>query len=219
MKHIFLYMLLLIAITACADNTASPTDEGISSSSGGGNCNDDLCIKLTTEEPIMVGEPVTLTITVTSEKDISDLQITLSSAPQKISIVEPDSQGWKEGNASWAVKNAQAGQSLVFTRNVLVPIKKEAYTSQYTIVVDAFTQQLGLLASTFITFYFTDEGLKVNYPGTKIPITPGPLPMTVYYDTYTPGPSPTPDNATPNPVVTEQFILISPVAITITPSP
>jgi hypothetical protein len=69
-----------------------------------------------------------------------------------------------------------------------VPIKKEAYTSQYTIVVDAFTQQLGLLASTFITFYFTDEGLKVNHPGTKIPVT---LELPPGY-TITPGPSPTP---------------------------
>jgi hypothetical protein len=84
----FLFCILFAAIlTACSGASSQGTHE----------CNkqEGVCIYIKAEEPIVVGEPATITVTVKCDKDISDLLISLS-ATGKVYFEEPDLKMWKK---------------------------------------------------------------------------------------------------------------------------
>jgi hypothetical protein len=195
MKRLLVCILLLAGLTACAGQSGPGTWRcGKSDETG------KLCIKLTVAEPITPGQPFSVMITVSSEKDIPGLEISLASDSSggKISIEEePGLPNPKEGGVRWTA-DVQANRPLTFTRKIrLSPMEGE-----YDLIdLHAFAHVLsiGMVVQDSLTIYLTREGGKVYYSETPIPITPGPLP--VY--TVTPGPSPTPlSSPTPFPIPT-----------------
>ncbi len=177
MKRLLFFALLLMSLTACGGSSA-PGEWRCDKSNETG----ELCIKLTAEEPITLGAPVTITIAVSSEKDIPGLKIFLfSDSPQKVFIEEPSLQGWSGKGVNWPV-DAQANQPLTFKRKVRLPAEE----GSYQLIVHAAYAPLGMVIIDSLDIYLTREGGKVYYSGTHIPFTEGPLP------TITPGPSSTP---------------------------
>src|SRR6266542_4953172 len=121
MKRILICVFLLAVLAACA------TPSGPS----GLRCREEekVCIKFTVAEPITLGEPVAVTITVTSEKDIAGLMVSLSSTPpgRKVSIdEEPGLPGSKEGSVGWTA-DVQANRPLTFTRKIRLPSVEGKY--------------------------------------------------------------------------------------------
>jgi len=183
MKRLLICVLLLAGLTACA----APSGSGAwrcGKSSRTGN----LCIKLTVTEPITLGQPVSVTITVNSEKDIPGLEISLGYfAPgRKVSIdEEPGLPSPKDGGVKWTA-DVQANRPLTFTRKIRLPSAEGEY-NQIDLYASVHELNIGMVVGDQVRIYLTREGWKVYYSGTPLPITPGPLP--VY--TVTPGPSPT----------------------------
>ena len=180
MKRLWICVLLLAGLTACA----APSGPGTWRCGESGDTGK-LCVKLTAEEPITLGEPVTVTITVTSEKDVPGLTVFLSSYPK--ALIE-GSEGWKEHGINWPM-DAKANQSLSFTRRVRFPAEGEFQLT-------AALSRPDLHVDDSIRIYFAPDGGKVYYSGTRVPIpgwTPGqPAPaITLPGYTVTPGPSPT----------------------------
>jgi hypothetical protein len=176
MKRLFPCILLLVGLTACAGVSAP----------GGGNCKRGVCIKVTVAEPVRMEEPVSVTISVTADKDISDLGISMLTYPPEVAVEGP--QGWETGakegqvskqGASWKM-TAKANQQAVFTRKVRFPPEE----GLYSITVGAYTPNTGYNSDT-LTIRLTRAGGTVYLSGTSVPMTPRPLP------TITPGPSPT----------------------------
>ena len=173
MKRLFACVLLLASLTACAGASAP----------GGGNCKEGVCVKVQAVEPVRFGEPVTVTVTVTSEKDIPNLGVSLYHDVDVV-VEEPQTEeknrpAWKgQSGVDWIV-NAKANQPLTFTRKVRFPPREGVFD----IVVSASTPSLRVTDSVYIRL--TRAGGKVYLSGTSVPVTSGPLP------TVTPGPSPT----------------------------
>jgi len=178
MKRLFMCVLLLAILTACA---------GVSAPGGRCSKRGEVCIKVTAVEPVRFGELVTVIITVTTDKDISELGISIFTYPVDAVVEGP--QGWEQaakdgmvykGGAGWKI-TAKANQPLTFTRKVRFPSREGVFT----IVVGAGTPTFRVEDS--VSIHLTRAGGKVYLSGTSVPITPEPLP--VY--TTTPGPSPT----------------------------
>jgi hypothetical protein len=162
MKHLLLvFTLSVLSLSACMGASAP----------GGGTCKQGVCVKIVAIEPIRYGEPVTVTITITSEKDISNLGVSLYHDVD-VMVEEPpsgekgvkDQTFWK-GGASWRV-DAKANSHLTFTRKVRFPPRE----GLFTIVANASTPSLH--AADSIDIYVTREGGKVYLSGTPLPITP-----------------------------------------------
>lgn len=170
MKRIWIYILLLVTLSACT----APSASGSFLCSKG----KELCIKLEAEGPIANDEPVNLIATVTSSQDIQDIGISLS-YPVNAVIVENGLQDqsltmkefttWNGGTG--AVTSIKAGQSLTFKWQVLLPSGEGIF--QVTASVETIQ---GIHVSNGLDIYQTHEGANIYYPGTKIPVTPGPLP-------------------------------------------
>lgn len=172
MKRLFMCVLLLAGLTACA-GASSPIQP---------NCQQGVCIKVRAIEPIRFGEPVTVTVTVTSEKDISDLKVFLSSAYD--ALIE-EAQDWKQSGVNW-VMEAKANRTFTFTRKLRFPSRE----GEFQIIAEVYKSYApSVHATDSIRIYLTREGGKVYLSGTSIPLgTPGkPIPAV----TITPGPSPT----------------------------
>jgi hypothetical protein len=175
MKRFLACVLMLVSLTACASGAS---DKGSCSKDG------EVCIKVRAEEPIQFGAPVTVTITLTSEKDITDLGVSLMTYPKSIVVQEavdqePGKVTWKnQSGVDWLV-NIKGNQPVTFTRQ----LKLSPEDGVINITAHAITP--GFRAADTIIIYLTNEGGKVYLSGTSIPVTPGPLP------TITPGPSPT----------------------------
>lgn len=86
MKKVFLIVLALMvpSLAACSPGGVSQ---------GSSNCSDGVCVTLHVVEPVHFGQPVTVLITVTSEKDRSDLGLTLYTDGIQATIDGP--QGWE----------------------------------------------------------------------------------------------------------------------------
>jgi hypothetical protein len=167
MKRFLAYVLLLLSLSACA---------GAVSDKGGCSERGEVCVKVRAQEPIRYGEPISILIDVTSEKDIDDLAISVYLYPIFIKLDEPEN--WEvetrnklvwEGGAGWETA-IKAGQSLTFTRKLYTPPGK----GLYSIIVHARTPQLDAVDSMDI--YQTNQDVKIYLSGTKIPITSEPLP-------------------------------------------
>lgn len=181
MKRLLLvFTLLALGPTACIGVSAP----------GGGRCNEGMCVKITVAEPIRFGEPVTVTITVTSEKDISNLGVSLYhdvdvvvEEPQNIEKGVKDQAFWR-GGASWGI-DAKANTPLTFTRKVHFP-PREGF---FLVVANASTPSLH--AADSIRIYITREGGKVNPTPKVLPGTPFLVPAASPPPKWTPASTPT----------------------------
>ncbi len=188
MKHILFCILLLASLSACIGASAS----------GAFRCDEkkELCIKLTAEEPIIIGEPVNVTALVTSKNDIQDIVISLSYVPARddvvISVVGIQKQAieirelttWVGGLSGFT--SIQANQPLTFTWQLLAPEWEGFYSLNASVSTSS-----GIRVTDSMRLYFTNEGGQAFYAGTQIAVTPPPPVSTIYFYTYTPGPSPT----------------------------
>lgn len=161
-------ILLLVTLAACA---GSPSMPGHNCSSGG-----EVCVELRAEVPIRWGEPFTVVTTVTSVKNISDLDLHLvaDSAEAVVFDTSEEEQGKvMEKKQNWVIwqVDMKEKQSVVFTRKITLPPREGEFRIQ------AQAYQPGYFAQDMIRIYLTKKGGEVFYSGTPIPITPGPMPF------------------------------------------
>ena len=168
MKRLWGLTILMIILTGCGKSTPPI---------GSGQCKETLCVKIEVDEPIHWGEPVAVTVIVTAKRDITDLQVSLTSYPP----ASIENQGeWVEEGTRVNV-NLAANQPLVLVHKVRLPgegifeLKAGAYAPSLPYVSDS------------VRIYLHSKKGDVYHLGTSIPVTPPPL--LVY--TVTPGPSPT----------------------------
>jgi|SRR3990172_7336621 len=175
MKRFLICALFMLLLAACADGSSLYQH----------NCSEggEVCIEVSVDESISFGEPVNVSIKVTSEKDISRLGVTLYHDAD-VEVERP--QGWEKdlqdvtiykGGASWEIA-VTASNSAIFTWKLYLPPRG----GNFRIGAQAFTPEL--FAEDMIRIYMTTEGGKVYHSGTPIPITEGPVPLFT-------GPSPT----------------------------
>ena len=199
MKRLLICAFLLTSLTACA----APSGPGAF------RCDEEekTCVKLTVDEPIKPNQPVNVKITITSEKNIPDLKVSLASYPPgKASIEEePGMLSSKGGGAAWTT-NVHAKQPITVTSKIRLPNVEQEYGKHVEIELHAGIQYGGNTITDFLTIYVTSQGSKVYYAGTPIPIpgwTPGqpapavpvtPLSTSAFTPTPTPilYPNPTP---------------------------
>lgn len=178
---LLVFTLSVLGLSACMGASAP----------GGGTCKQGICVKIAAVEPIHFGEPVTVTITVTSDKDLSNLRVSLYhdvdvvvEEPQNVEKGVKDQTFWR-GGASWGI-DAKADSPLNFARRIRFPTRE----GWFTIVANAGTPSVRTEDSIII--YITPEGGKVYLSGTPLPITPVVIPT---YTFLTPLPFPTPTRA------------------------
>jgi hypothetical protein len=170
MKKIWILVILLVSsMTACS-----------STSSDKGSCSEDgeVCIKVTAVDPVIYGNPINIRISVTSEEDISSLAVSVFTYPITIKINDPEN--WENetfnkyiwtGGAGWE-SSIKKGQALTFNRQFFLP----SDYGEMQIIVHASTPNLRAVDSLYI--YQTKDEVQIYRPGTKVPITSGPLPTT-----------------------------------------
>lgn len=141
-----------------------------------GNCRAGICVRMNLSEPVRLNEPVKVTITVESEKDEDGLTVSIGSTHRYAVVVE--------GQRNWPV-NTKGRQPIQAT--TLIRFTEEGV---FGVIGGVVTRQ-GLSVDDFVTVHVTRDGATIYPPGTKIPITPGPLP------TITRGPSPIYPRPTP----------------------
>lgn len=180
-----MFTLLALSLPACVETAALP----------GANCEEGICIKLQVAEPVRSNEPVTVTITVTTQKDIPRLGVFLHydpnvvvDGPQGWESYTKDGAVWKSG-ASWEV-GAKANLPLLFTRTLRFPQRE----GLFQIVARATTPTPGPLPSDSVTIHFTRTGGTIYPLGTTIPIIPTlpPTPTLLPYPPPTLAPTPRP---------------------------
>jgi hypothetical protein len=159
MKTFWIYVLLMISLASCA---------GASSGHEGCNISGELCIGMQLQEPIIFGDPITITITVSSTIDVSNLSIYLNSVPQ---VLTEDLSGWVNHGVYWVI-NLEADQPQTFTKHILLP-KSNGY---FQIQTSANTPQLR--AVYFFYIHQENGNSIVYYANTPIPYTQQPLPNT-----------------------------------------
>lgn len=175
-------VLVLAGLSACGEKVASDPSSF--------RCGLDVCIRVSVQEPVVVDQPVLVTIKVTSQRDIPDLTLYLGSNDplKRVSIEDVSPSGWIKGKyVDWPV-NIKAKETLTFTRKILLP----AEDGPYGIRADAFLSE-GFVVTDYLIIYVTNGSAKVYYEGTRIPITEGPEPAS------TPGPLPPPMSTTTYP--------------------
>ena len=153
MKNLWIYVLLVLSISACA-----------SEGSGFENCSNDgdVCLWMHVEEPVLFGEPNSLTITVSSSIDIDNLVVNLTSYPQ---ILIQDINSWAN-HLNWEI-DIIAGQQQTFTKNILLP-ESNGY---YLILGDAYTYTPQEFARHSFYIVQKDGTSAIYYAGTPIPRT------------------------------------------------
>lgn len=167
MKHL-VWMFLGLGLVACV-GVSAPT---------GGTCQQGVCIKVQIAEPIPFDEPVNATITVTTEKDMPRLGVSLYFGGQDIAV--EGSKGWEKGGVDWLIE-AKASNPTILTRRIKFPPQE----GTFQVIVSAMTPS-GLRVTDGVYVNVSRAGGKMYLSGSEIPITPAPLP------TVTPGPSFTP---------------------------
>lgn len=141
---------------------------------GDWQCKRGLCVKIKATEPIRWGEPITVTISTTADRDIPDLGVSVFVYPYSSVIVEGP-ENWEkgaqegavfEGGAGWRV-NIKANQPATFTRVLRLP----SLEGPFEIMGSATTKQ-GLRAVDSVRIYLTREGGEVYYANTPMPTRP-----------------------------------------------
>ncbi|CAG0935602.1 hypothetical protein TFLX_04445 [Thermoflexales bacterium] len=85
MKFSPIALIVVVALLAACTPASRP---------GGINCKTDVCVDVQLSEPIRFNEPVTVTITVETEKDETELQIGLFSSNPTIIFEGGHVPGW-----------------------------------------------------------------------------------------------------------------------------
>ncbi len=188
MKRPEICLLILVIIALCSLAACSPGGSAygrINCSPGG-----EVCITTSAVEPINFGDPVKLTIKVTSSKDISNLHVTLQS-PAEVTTDGP--QNWENylshtliqpGYAGWdfAIK---AGQTLTFNRVLHLPARE----GSFFIGAEVITVGQTLVGTDSFYIYMTHDGGKIYHSETPLPFTMYQVIVGTPFPTI--GPSPT----------------------------
>jgi hypothetical protein len=169
-----LVILALCYLAACSPG--GPSSGKLNCSHGG-----EVCITLSTVQSFAAGDPVQLKITVTSSKDITDLNVVLHTGAE-VSVDGP--QTWEnyltyssidKGYAYWnfAIK---AGQSLTFNRVLHFPLKEGYF------YVSAEVVNLGRIITAVDSFYvvLTQDGGQVIRSGTPLPLLTPKITLQVF---------------------------------------
>jgi hypothetical protein len=210
MKRVSLFsMLLVLLLSAC------------SSSSSGAECKEGICVSIEVESPVQALVPAPFVISIRTEKDISNLGISLY-GDRTITILDiekkPDSAELAYKNDSsmdWWI-DTKGGEEYKFTGHVILakPIVSYGIFS-YGLIAAAGHPSITRVTDS-VTIYLDAEGkqveenrakmeLETDFPAptpppdlTIIPETPFP---TIVWPTNTPLPSHTP-SPSPSPTIT-----------------
>jgi hypothetical protein len=183
MKRLWMLAILMLVLAGCG-GSAAPS---------GGQCNKGLCVKIDVAEPIRWEEPIGVTVTVTAEKDISNLQISLTSYPP----VSIEDQGkWVEEGMRTNV-NVTANRPLVIVRKVRLPTE-----GTFELIAGVYTPNLPYVSDS-VRIYLTREGGVVNPTPAVFSGTPALVPtmppewLLTPFSTATPWPTPIPTPTMP----------------------
>jgi hypothetical protein len=164
MKSLFVFALVAFILSACAGGPALSLP----------NCAEGICVKLQVVEPVRFQEPVIVIITVTTEKDIPDLGMTLYF--DDVDIVVEGPQGWEtdvsggvvwKGGAGWSVA-AKANIPILFTRTRRFPTRE----GFFLVAASASIPTRSHLATDSLYIHLTQAGGSIYLSGTPLPITP-----------------------------------------------
>ena len=211
MKRLWMLTILTLVLAGCG-GSAAPS---------GGQCNKGLCVKIEVAEPIRWEEPIEVTVTVTAEKDVPNLQVSLTSYPP-VSIETPQGRWVEEGIRSEV--NLVANRPLVTVYKVRLPSE-----GTFGLIAGAYVPNLPYV-SDHVRIYLAREGGVVNPTPAVLPGTPELVPtipperLLTPFPTATPWPTPFPTPTYPPPVRTTTptqlpYPFISPISPISTPTP
>lgn len=134
----------------------------------------EMCVNLELQDPVVYGEPITATITISANSEIKYLFISLTFDPRnKITILdasEPESAEVVTNNGLegvfWRVDLSE-GQTITLTRSFLLPPDERIYS-----VIAAAHGPKTQAISDVITFSQHDQTIQVYLPGTPYPTSP-----------------------------------------------
>lgn len=195
MKNLCIYFLIVIILVSCV--TKMP---------GGFRCSPDgqVCVDILASQPIHYGDPVDVIVSVSSERDIDKLYISLGFTPN---IIIEGVENWNEniqdpliwlGGAGWRTA-ISANQTLDFTRTFTFPLEEGYFT-----IIASISEENSFRVSNMLTIAMTTQGGTVYLANTPIPDTPGYLPTIEPHvlETLLAMPTNTPwSTLTPRPVV------------------
>lgn len=208
MKRLWMLAILMLVLAGCG-GSAAPT---------GWRCNKGLCVKIEIVEPVHWGESIGVTITVSSERDIRGLGISLLSYPPSQMTFEK-AEFVTEGGARWTT-DIQANHPQHFGLSVYLPLE-----GSYALIAQAYDPTTGMVVANEIRIYLTREGGVVNptpavFSGTPelVPTMP-PERLLTPFPTATPWPTPFPTPTYPPPVRTPTPVEATPPFISPLPTP
>ncbi len=210
MKRFWILAILIIVLTGCGGSAAP----------GGRHCNQGLCVKIEVAEPVRWEESIRVTITVSSERDIRGLGISLLSYPPA-QITFEKAEFVTAGGTRWAT-DIQANRPQHFDLSAHFPLE-----GSYALIAQAYDPTVGMIVADEVNIYLTREGGVVNptpvvLPGTpELAATVPPEWLLTPFPTPTPWPTPFPTPTSPPPVRTPTptqlpYPFISPIS---TPTP
>lgn len=186
MKRLFfLFLLLTLLLGSCSADGA------------GMECRDGICISLTIEEPVQALEPIPFTITVKTDKDISDLGISLSGdatvtildIEKTPSIAEVGYQN--ETSVGWLI-NTKSRETYIFSGHVIFAKPTVSYgVFHYDILVEANQPTIARVTDSVI-IYLDAEGKQIDDEQakreleTELPLPTMPSNMTIVPETPLP---------------------------------
>jgi hypothetical protein len=142
-----------ICLAACI---AAPAPGSRQCSSNG------ICLKIEVSEPIRINEPMTLTTTLTSDKDFSRVQVAFSSDAPDLLI--EDKQSWQKGTLAERI-DLIANQPVSVSRRLLVSRER-----RFNVVVSAMAPSFRVVDTVYI---IVDEaGGKIYRSGEVVPPAP-----------------------------------------------
>jgi hypothetical protein len=186
MKRRWMLATLMLVLAGC----------GGSAVPGGGRCNKGLCVKIEVVEPVRWGESIGVTITVSSERDIRGLGISLLSYPPSQITFEKAEFVTEEG-ARWAT-DIQANHPQHFGLSVYLPLE-----GNYVLIAQAHDPTIGMVVADEIRIYLTRKGGVVSPTPAVFSGTPALVPTMPLEWLRTPFPTPTPlPTLPPSPLAT-----------------
>ncbi len=202
MKQITVLLATALLFAACVASGAMPTEQGF--------CNKGLCASITVKEPVEWGKPVTADITVTSDVDLTGVQVALTTFPP---AMVQENGGWQPEGSRWLV-DVIAHQPLHFTKQVLLPS-----ADIYELRANVYHPAKPFVAD-IIEIEFTPGKIVINptpYPGAIAPaVTAPPERFATFVARLTQEALLTPTEAFASPLTTPTPPVVSPLP---TPAP
>lgn len=200
-SQFFMVLLLILTVTGCSGDGS------------GLNCKEGICIDLKIASPVKSQKPAKFTISVKTDKDISDLIVTIGGGasiklldngqqPVGAELVHQD-----ETNLGWRI-DTKAGEEYIFTGNAIFPKPTVSY-GIFSFQLDASASKPTLTRVTdYVSVYLDAEGNELDSTKAKIakqtdyPLPTAPTDQIVItkkpFPTITPAAPPT---ETPTPTV------------------